>query len=263
MANTDYIWNAQSQLNPLLFPTKYSNGLLPAAGANDLSSPYVLINHTGQSSSQNYQGKMTMAINQDLKKMLDGLKLKVQGAYDIYSNFWEQRYVQPALYQALGRNTNGSLIMKENVQAVPARYNKQVNQYRKYHFESTLSYEKLFTDDHRFTGLLYYYLSDEKATKDAVSSLAAIPLRYQGVSSRLTYSFKDTYMMDVNFGYTGSENFQPGKQYGFFPSLALGWSPTNYILVKNSLPWLNFFSRYVLHTVQLEMIELQAADSLI
>jgi TonB-linked SusC/RagA family outer membrane protein len=241
MANTDYIWNAQSQLNPLLFPSKYSNGLLPAAGANDLSSPYVLINHTGQSSGQNYQGKMTMAINQDLKKVIDGLKLKVQGAYDIHSIFGEQRYVQPALYQALGRNTDGSLIMKENVQAVPARYSKQVNQYRKYHFETTLNYEKLFKDDHRFTGLLYYYLSDEKATKDAVSSLAAIPLRYQGVSSRLTYSFKDTYMMDVNFGYTGSENFQPGKQYGFFPSIALGWSPTNYELVKNNLPWLNFF----------------------
>lgn len=241
MANTDYIWNAQSQLNPLLFPNKYSNGLLPAAGANDLSSPYVLINHTGQSSGQNYQGKMTMAINQDLKKVIDGLKLKVQGAYDIHSIFGEQRYVQPALYQALGRNTDGSLIMKENVQAVPARYSKQVNQYRKYHFETTLNYEKLLADDHRFTGLLYYYLSDEKATTEAVNSLAAIPLRYQGVSSRLTYSFKDTYMMDVNFGYTGSENFQPGKQYGFFPSIALGWSPTNYELVKNNLPWLNFF----------------------
>ncbi len=241
MANTDYIWNAQSQLNPLLFPSKYSNGLLPAAGANDLSSPYVLINHTGQSSGQNYQGKMTMAINQDLKKVIDGLKLKVQGAYDIHSIFGEQRYVQPALYQALGRNTDGSLIMKENVQAVPARYSKQVNQYRKYHFETTLNYEKLLADDHRFTGLLYYYLSDEKATTEAVNSLAAIPLRYQGVSSRLTYSFKDTYMMDVNFGYTGSENFQPGKQYGFFPSIALGWSPTNYELVKNNLPWLNFF----------------------
>jgi TonB-linked SusC/RagA family outer membrane protein len=241
MANTDYIWNAQSQLNPLLFPSKYSNGLLPAAGANDLSSPYVLINHTGQSSGQNYQGKITMAVNQDLKKVIDGLKLKVQGAYDIHSIFGEQRYVQPALFQALGRNTNGSLIMKENVQAVPARYSKQVNQYRKYHFETTLNYEKLLADDHRFTGLLYYYLSDEKATTEAVNSLAAIPLRYQGVSSRLTYSFKDTYMMDVNFGYTGSENFQPGKQYGFFPSIALGWSPTNYELVKNNLPWLNFF----------------------
>lgn len=240
MANTDYIWNAQSQLNPLLFPTKYSNGLLPAAGANDLSSPYVLINHTGKSSRQNYQGKATMAINQDLKALLDGLTLKVQGAYDIYSIFSERRYIQPALYQALGRNTDGGLIMKENVQAVPATYSKTTNQYRKYHFESTLNYEKLFSDDHRFTGLLYYYLSDEKATVDAVNSLAAIPLRYQGVSSRLTYSFKDTYMMDVNFGYTGSENFQPGKQYGFFPSIALGWSPSQYDFVKEKLPWLNF-----------------------
>ncbi|MFA7493001.1 MAG: TonB-dependent receptor [Proteiniphilum sp.] len=241
MANTDYIWNAQSQLNPLLFPSKYSNGLLPAAGANDLSSPYVLINHTGQSANQNYQGKVTMAITQDLKELLDGLKLKVQGAYDIYSNFGERRYIQPALYQALGRNTDGSLVMKENVQAVSATYSKSLNQYRKYHFETTLNYEKLFGDDHRFTGLVYYYLSDEKSTVDAVSSLAAIPLRYQGVSSRLTYSYKDTYMTDVNFGYTGSENFQPGRQYGFFPSLALGWSPSQYEFVKENLPWLNFF----------------------
>ena len=241
MANTDYIWNAQSQLNPLLFPTKYSNGLLPAAGANDLSSPYVLINHTGQSANQNYQGKVTMAITQDLKDLLNGLTLKVQGAYDIHSDFGERRYIQPALYQALGRGADGSLIMKENVQAVPATYNKSQNQYRKYHFESTLNYEKLFSDDHRFTGLVYYYLSDEKSTIDATSSLAAIPLRYQGVSSRLTYSYKDTYMTDVNFGYTGSENFQPGQQYGFFPSVALGWSPSQYKFVKEKLPWLNFF----------------------
>ena len=241
MANTNYIWNAQSQLNPLLFPTKYSNGMLPAAGANDLSSPYVLINHTGKSSNQDYQGKVTMALTQDLKSILDGLTLKIQGAYDINSIFGERRYIQPALYQALGRNTDGSLILKENVKAVPATYSKSIDQYRKYHFESTLNYEKLFLDDHRFTGLLYYYLSDEKKASVATNSLAAIPLRYQGVSSRLTYSLKDTYMMDVNFGYTGSENFQPGKQYGFFPSIALGWNPSNYEFVKEKLPWVNFF----------------------
>jgi TonB-linked SusC/RagA family outer membrane protein len=48
-------------------------------------------------------------------------------------------------------------------------------------------------------------------------------------------------MIDVNFGYTGSENFQPGRQYGFFPSIALGWVPTSYQFVKDNLPWLNFF----------------------
>ena len=26
-----------------------------------------------------------------------------------------------------------------------------------------------------------------------------------------------------NFGYNGSENFPPGKRYGFFPSAAVGW----------------------------------------
>jgi TonB-linked SusC/RagA family outer membrane protein len=88
--------------------------------------------------------------------------------------------------------------------------------------------------------LIYYYVSDQQNTDDLTSSLSAIPVRYQGVSSRLTYGYNDVYMIDVNFGYTGSENFTPGKQYGFFPSLALGWVPTGYSWVKDNLKWLNF-----------------------
>ena len=241
MANTNYIWNAQSQINPLAFPTKYSNGLLPATGANDLSSPYVLINHTGQRSIQEYKGKVTVAINQDLSTLLDGLKIKVQGSYDLQSYFTERRYIQPALYQALGRRFNGDLIMKESVKASPATYSKSTDQYRRYHFESTLNYDKLFGASHRVSGLVYYYMSDQKKTAESTSSLSAIPVRYQGVSSRFTYSFRDTYMMDVNFGYTGSENFQPGKQFGFFPSIALGWVPTSYAFAKDAAPWLDLF----------------------
>lgn len=239
-ANTNYIWDAQAMLNPLLFPTKYSNGLLPAAGADALSSPYVQINHRGKASTENYKGKATLAINQDLSMLLDGLSIRAQGAYDINSFFYENRSIQPALYQAIARNHYGELIMKENVKAQPASYSKHTHRYRKYHFESTLNYEKVFNNNHRVSGLVYYYLSDEKNTRDAISSMAAIPLRYQGVSSRLTYGFQDTYMIDLNFGYTGSENFQPGKQYGFFPSIALGWIPTNYSFFTKNLPWLNF-----------------------
>ncbi|MBS5612983.1 MAG: SusC/RagA family TonB-linked outer membrane protein, partial [Prevotella buccalis] len=95
--------------------------------------------------------------------------------------------------------------------------------------------------DHRTSALIYYYLSDEKDSNDATSNLSAIPLRYQGVSGRITYGFRDTYLVDVNFGYTGSENFQPGKQYGFFPSIALGWVPTNYDFMREHLPWLDYF----------------------
>jgi TonB-linked SusC/RagA family outer membrane protein len=241
MANTDYIWNAQSQINPLLYPTRYSNGMLPAAGVNDMSSPYVLINHTGQSSNQQYKGKLTMALNQDLGFLLEGLKFRVQGAYDIYSWFKETRYIQPALYKADRRNASGALVMRETVQARPASYIDETRHYRKYHFETTLNYDKLFGRNHRVSGLIYYYISDEKDSNYANTSLESIPKRYQGVSSRLTYNFRDTYMLDVNFGYTGSENFQPGRQYGFFPSIALGWVPSSYRFVKDHLPWVNFF----------------------
>ncbi|MFA7493209.1 MAG: TonB-dependent receptor [Proteiniphilum sp.] len=241
IANTDYLWYAQSQLNPLAFPTIYSNGMYPAAGNNDLASPYVLLNYTGKSSTQNYKGKTTLAVNQDLSYIVDGLKFKLQGAYDVRNYFYERRFIQPALYEALGRHHDGSLIMRQSVAPQAASYNKTTDQYRKYHFEGTLNYDRLFSDDHRVSGLVYYYISDEKYTNKSTSSLAAIPVRYQGISSRLTYSFRDTYMMDFNFGFTGSENFQPGKQYGFFPSLALGWVPTSYKFMKEKMPWVNFF----------------------
>jgi hypothetical protein len=122
LANTDYIWQAQAQLTPLLMPTVYSTGELPAYGSNSGISPYVIINHTGNATSQTFTGKMTMSVNQDLKFLLDGLKVRVQGAYDNKSYFNEKRYVMPDLYWASGRNINGQLVMTKPVNRVAAEY---------------------------------------------------------------------------------------------------------------------------------------------
>lgn len=240
VASTDYIWYSQSNLNPLLLPKIYSNGQFPAAGTGSLTSPIVQINHMGTRTNEAYKGKITMALSQDLSFILDGLKIRAQGAYDIQSYFNESRLLQPALYQAIGRDNDGVLQTIQRVQEGNISYNNSRDQFRKYHFESTLNYDKVFEEDHRVSGLVYYYMSDEKWASRSTNNLNAIPLRYQGVSSRLTYGFKDTYMIDLNFGYTGSENFEPGSQYGFFPSVALGWVVTNYDFVKKSMPWLSF-----------------------
>lgn len=241
VANTDYIWSAQSLLTPLTIPTQYSNGQLPGRGTNDLSNPYVLINRTGRASDQEFRGKTTLALNQDLSSILDGLKFRVQGAYDINSYFDERRRVQPALFNGLGRAADGSLITIRTVPEQKASYSRSTRQFRKYFLESVLNYDKVFNTDHRTSALLYYYMSDAKDTKDATGNLEAIPLRYQGVSSRFTYGYRDIYLIDANFGYTGSENFQPGRQYGFFPSVAFGWVPTGYSAIKEAAPWLNYF----------------------
>ncbi len=242
VASTDYIWSAQSNLNPLLLPTVYSNGQLPAIGVgNDEKSPLVMINHMGRRTDQAFNGKFTLALNQDLSMFLDGLKFRLQGAYDINSHFAETRLVRPPLYQAVGRDKYGKLITIERVLEEDILYTYTTNQFRKYHFETTVNYDKVFATDHRVSGLVYYYISDQKLASDGKNNLSAIPLRYQGISSRMTYGFQDTYMIDLNFGYTGSENFQPGKQYGFFPSVALGWIPSSYRFFKDNLKWLNFF----------------------
>ena len=240
VSNTDYIWDAQAYLNPLLLPMVYSNGEYPAAGANALTSPYVSINRRGRRSDQGYEGKVTLAVDQDLKFITPGLRIRFQGAYNINTYYSESRLIQPALYQAVGRNADGSLNTVLRIASQAASFKKSTSQYRKYHFESTLNYDRVFNHDHRVSGLLYYYMSDAKNSNDANSNMSSIPFRYQGISSRLTYGYKDTYMVDLNFGYTGSENFASGHRFGFFPSLAVGWIPTNYEFVRKALPFMNF-----------------------
>jgi TonB-linked SusC/RagA family outer membrane protein len=243
-ANTDYIWEAQSRLTPLLLPVRYSNGQLPAGGTSSyMISPYVQINHTGKHSNTVYKSLLTMSVNQDLSAITEGLRLRVQGAYNRDGNLEETRYRRPALYRANGRKNNGELSTRQIfAETTSVTYFHTIQGYRKFHLEGILNYDRVFGEKHRASGLLYYYMSDQQETKDLTSSsLSGIPKRYQGLSSRVTYGYRDTYMIDVNFGYTGSENFIPGKQFGFFPSVALGWVPTQYKWVKDKLSWITFF----------------------
>ena len=44
-----------------------------------------------------------------------------------------------------------------------------------------------------------------------------------GGFSRLNYSFKDRYLLEVNARYDGSSKFPSSQRYGFFPSVSAGW----------------------------------------
>ena len=249
-ANTDAMWEAQSNLTPITVPIRYSTGELPAYSSSFGGggiSPYVLLNYTGKQTNQHYTGKSTLALTHDFSYLIKDLKLRMQGAYDNLSWKDETRYVMPELYLASGRTNWGELQRAKSYDAVSPQYSISQRQSRKYHFESTLTWDKLLNDDHRISALAYYYMSDQQDTRDADvagagrRALEALPKRYQGLSTRFTYSFQNAYMVDFNFGYTGSENFEPGKQFGFFPSLALGWVPSSYKWVEENITWLNFF----------------------
>lgn len=233
------LWTAQSNLTPVTVPVRYSNGLLPAYGSNDNQiSPYVLLNYTGFKTTQRNTMKVNFGLNQDLGFLLKGLKANALFSFTNNSNHVVNRYKIPSLYKVLGHYNDGSLVMAKTVNEVAMSYKKTANIDRTYYFEGRLNYARTF-DRHRVTGLLHYYMQDFQDSK-AANETAAIPKRYQALSGRITYALDDRYLVETNFGYTGSENFKKGEQFGFFPAIAMGWVPSEYSWFKDRLGFINF-----------------------
>ena len=248
--NNNALWAAQANLPATIVPVKYSNGTLPSFGKNsDEVSPYVQLNYTGYKISETQATRMNASLNQKLDFITKGLSARGVFSFNYTGYFDQYRTKTPDLYYATGRKQNGALISKRTWSATDMTYGDYRRIARQYYFEGNINYERIFGEDHRVTGLLNAYRQENKdsylnnddddTTLD--ERIRSIPKRYQAISARATYSYKDTYMFEFNVGYTGSEQFKKGNRYGWFPAVALGWVPTQYEWTREKLPFLDFF----------------------
>lgn len=235
---TDWLWESQAKTTPIMFPLRYSSGELPASGIETDIPPHVLLNYTGNTTVTDSRNLITVGLTQNLDLITKGLSAKIQGSWDGKSQLGESRYLTPALYFARDWTWKGDLLMFQRVNEESVKYSKATWTWKKIYFDANLNYDRQF-GDHRVGGLLFYYL-ESTGESSADDSMNAIPKRYQSLSGRATYGFRDTYFLDLNFGLNGSENFRKGQQYGFFPSAAIGWVPTSYDFMKDNVRWLNF-----------------------
>ena len=60
-----------------------------------------------------------------------------------------------------------------------------------------------------------------------------------GVFSRINYSFKDKYLLEVNGRYDGASKFPVNKQFGVFPSVSAGWRISEEKFMNGTKSWLN------------------------
>ncbi|UZJ65680.1 TonB-dependent receptor [Sphingobacterium sp. KU25419] len=151
--------------------------------------------------------------------------------------------MNPDLYYAdpkNGRNLDGSLRTIRRVTKQDLNTAQGSMSDRQYYFESTLNYNRTFNNDHNVTGLVHYYMQEAKNSNWGNSVFSVIPQRYQAFSSRATYSYKDTYLVEANVGYTGSENFNKDRRFGVFPSIAAGWVPSQYAFFNDHVKWINY-----------------------
>jgi len=238
--DNDAIWGAQANLTPVTCPVRYSNGQLAAYGDDGSQiTPYVLLNKTGYKRTGDNTVNVKLNLNQKLDFLTKGLTLNGLFSYKYYGQHISRRYKMPALYYATGRQNDGTLITKKTVSEEDATYSQSAYIERLSYGEVKLDYNRTFHEDHHVSGLFLGYMQDER-TSDGSDYDDVIPVRYQDLSFRATYSYKDTYLLEANLGYSGSMDFASGEQFGFFPAFSLGWVPTQYKWTREHVPFVSF-----------------------
>ncbi|WP_172594533.1 TonB-dependent receptor [Mariniphaga sediminis] len=185
---------------------------------------------------------LDIALEQNLEFITKGLSFKVKYANNSNYNQTKSRRTSRAYYEPYfekdldpTRPESREIIYKKYGSDGILDYSEAYSKARDWYFESSFFYNRGF-GDHNLTGLLLY--NAKKIFYPGVYT--DIPLGYVGIVGRITYDYMTKYMMDLNVGYNGSENFAPGKRFGFFPAVSLGWILTEENFMKN-LSFVDYF----------------------
>ena len=223
------IWDYAVKSAPNVFPAVYSNGLLPGPGANNGENPYVLLTQTGYREKFYNTAQSLFSLTQDLGDWVTkGLTVTVKGSFDAKNYNHLARTKTPPQYMASGRDEFGDLILQQKViGADNLTYSESHSGYRSVYLEASVNWARSF-GKHDLSALFLYQQSQRNDVGiDKSQPELALPYRHQGIAGRITYSYDNRYFIEGNFGYNGSENFSPGKRFGFFPSVAAGYVISN------------------------------------
>lgn len=179
---------------------------------------------------QGYKKTTTNVLNLDLiyKLKLDfitkGLDFRLKGSYNsTYYSVKDRTCGKPAQYMPY-LDSDGNIVYQRSGDYWNLEYADSSWPERNWYAEASFNYSRSF-GNHNFSGLLLYNQSKSYYSWDANNSAyISVPKGYVGLVGRITYDYKHRYMVDVNMGYNGSENFAKGHRYGLFPSASVGWT---------------------------------------
>lgn len=214
--NTDEAFNEAFITLPFVHPTRYSDGAIPVVSNGH--NPWATVTQQGYDFMTSSKIQTLFSLEQDLKMILPGLKIKGLFSFDRWNRSTRGRVSKRAtVYPATGRDEHGNLIYTQGTvgdESMTAYNNGEYGNTRVY-FEGDLMYKQRF-GKHDIDAMLLY-------NQQAYDNGSYQDYRKQGIAGRLSYTFDNRYVGEFNFGYNGSENFAKGKRFGFFPSFALGW----------------------------------------
>lgn len=192
-----------------------------------------------------YVNESTNVLNFDIQYKLDmsfitkGLDFRAKASYN--SDYTAQKNRENGYGTGLryvATIVDGQEVLRKEGVTWPTPYGENKWGNRNWYAEASFNYARSF-GKHNFGGLLLYNQSKTYYPWDSDNSLyQSIPKGYVGLVGRVTYDYATKYLLDLNLGYNGSENFAPGKRYGLFPSVSAGW-------ILSEEPWWSGLKKYV------------------
>ena len=226
------------------FLFRYLQGATPYAGSGideegrHIISDETLVGQFDRDALSNYynlgyQNESTNVLNFDIQYKLDmgfitqGLDFKVKASYN--SEYTARKNRQNGYGTGLtyvATIVDGEEVLRKENITWPIPYSEAKWGSRNWYTEASFNYNRKF-GQHNVGALLLYNQSKTYYPWDSDGSLyQSIPKGYVGLVGRITYDYATKYLLDFNIGRNGSENFAPGRRYGTFPSVSVGWIPS-------------------------------------
>ena len=238
-----YLWSELFGFNALSSPVLYSNGYVPAYGNNiHQMNPWVSSTRTGYNEEWDNNIQTNVTVDQKLDFITKGLSFTGRFGYDTYNSNHIYYRLQPAMYRANSRDSQGNIIWDKLFEETSMSQTSGGDGSRHEFLEALLRWDRTFDKLHNFSAVSRFTQDERIQTQNIGTDIKnSVSKRNQGLAGQLTYNYALRYFVDFNFGYNGSENFADHHRYGFFPAFSLAWNVAEEPLVKKVLPWLNMF----------------------
>ena len=211
------------------------------------------LSRTGYLNEKNTYLTGSFAMNLDMEFLTKGLKAEVMFSYDASEGRWINRKLDTYKdgYREYPKYATFMPIEGSDAYMAGGHYTGAYKTGNKYDIDQTigngfshnasdgrtyiqarLDYNRLFSNRHEVTAMLLANRGNRTVNNE-------LAYHSQGITGRFAYYYNQKYLMEFNFGYNGSENFAPGKRYGFFPAGSIGWVVSEEEFMKKA-SWIDF-----------------------
>ncbi|MGF7232766.1 SusC/RagA family TonB-linked outer membrane protein, partial [Arachidicoccus sp.] len=212
------VWGELFGYTPIRTPIMYSNGYVPAVGTGNQTNPWVAATQTGFNEVWNNNIQTNLTLDQDLNFLAKGLQFEGSFGYDTYNSSTIERHKWPEQWKAERyRDADGNLVFTHISDPSQLTQASSSDGSRREFLIAMMNYNHSINNNHIGIDVKYTQEAYTFTQNLGTDIKNGIPKKNQGIAGRVAYNLSNKYFVDFNFGYTGSENFSIGHQYGFFP----------------------------------------------